>query len=454
MNKNVLLKILALSCMLILQACGGGGDDDDDSQGGGSGGTPSVAPDVTTDTRNEQILLTGVLIDAGAVSGVDYTTPTQSGETDLTGEFEYLEGEDIQFSLGSANLGNAVLAGTVITTPSISGGTPTDPTPTVNLTQLLQTLDVDGDPTNGIEISNDAVQAIENNSLNIDLIQTSDEFASNADILTLISNGGQTSAVTELVDPNTAGGLLVSNIVSVNNYLGAWEMDIPAALNPENETFLRAFLIFLDDSTFVFGSITESDFSNTPEGHAFGLEWGTYAFVNGTASPTGFNLDLSVQYDTNGSKGIFDSGDNETFVSIPVISFGDNDFVIRFTDESVPADIQLTRSPNSNNDIVGLWLEDRDNANELPTIQFFPNGTAYFIEDPNVSEAGVPFIEMFRYDLDLTAGTLALEVGATSNPNATGTTGSVNLSSVSVLDNLFTFAEDGDTSSFTRVTPR
>jgi hypothetical protein len=87
------------------------------------------------------------------VAGLHYETPTYSGTTNSAGEYNYLPGETVTFSVGGITFGSS-LAGPVVSPLSlVSGATdPTDPVVT-NIVRLLLTLDDDGDPNNGITIS-------------------------------------------------------------------------------------------------------------------------------------------------------------------------------------------------------------------------------------------------------------------------------------------------------------
>ncbi len=93
----------------------------------------------------------GVFLDS-AVSGLAYSTETLSGITDAEGTYEYLEGESVTFSIGGLQFPTVVATETV--TPLELAGT-NDPfdSGVVNVVRLLQTLDHDSDPSNGIEIS-------------------------------------------------------------------------------------------------------------------------------------------------------------------------------------------------------------------------------------------------------------------------------------------------------------
>lgn len=117
----------------LLTACAGGG---------GGGGEDSQDPGNSP--------LTGVLVDS-PISGIHYATTTFSGTTNSGGEFKYLEGETITFSIGDIVF-PAVTALTSLSPLDLAGTTDTSDTALVNMTRLLQTLDQDGDPTNGIKI--------------------------------------------------------------------------------------------------------------------------------------------------------------------------------------------------------------------------------------------------------------------------------------------------------------
>lgn len=139
-SNNIKICLLGL-CVVLLTACSG------------SGGSSDSAPQ------------TGRYKDAGAVAGVHYATATQAGTTGTTGEFLYRPGETVTFSIGSIVLGQATAAATVttfdlvgITPPTTGLGIPNN-TPAslsfqqvANISTLLQTLDEDSNPTNGIQV--------------------------------------------------------------------------------------------------------------------------------------------------------------------------------------------------------------------------------------------------------------------------------------------------------------
>lgn len=123
----------------ILYACGGGG--------GGGGSSAPQAPSIST----------GTFVDS-PVMGVQYETATQSGITNSAGEFSYIEGETVTFSLGGIELGTAP-ADEEVTPLDLLGAEDMDDAISkgvadqlVNMLVFLQSLDRDHNPDNGIDL--------------------------------------------------------------------------------------------------------------------------------------------------------------------------------------------------------------------------------------------------------------------------------------------------------------
>jgi len=120
---------LSIAAALALSACGGGGGSD----------TPTAAVGAQT----------GVFVDS-AVEGLSYETSSGvKGTTDAQGHFKYNEGDTVTFKIGGVTLGSGKATGTV-TPAGIAGGE--DSNKFTNLLVLLQSLDTDGDPSNGITL--------------------------------------------------------------------------------------------------------------------------------------------------------------------------------------------------------------------------------------------------------------------------------------------------------------
>ena len=139
----------------MLAGCGGGSGTSTDSSG--SGTSAAVVP------------LTGVFLDS-VVQGLHYRTATQQGDTTTSGEFKYLPGETVTFSVGYITLPVA-LAKPVMTPLDLAGSTNPVDQKLVNMLVLLQTLDADADPANGIAIPPGAA-ALAPTGINLDVSST------------------------------------------------------------------------------------------------------------------------------------------------------------------------------------------------------------------------------------------------------------------------------------------
>ncbi len=111
---------------------------------------------------------TGVFVDS-AVAGVTYTTSSGlSGTTNASGEFSYQPGDTASFSIGDVSLGS-VAASAVLTPVEVMGASDTADQKVINLARLLQTLDSDGDPSNGIEITSSTSNTLRGKTLSFDV---------------------------------------------------------------------------------------------------------------------------------------------------------------------------------------------------------------------------------------------------------------------------------------------
>ena len=157
------IRTTLLAFTLVLAACGGGGSSD-----GESGAR------------------TGLFIDS-AVLGLEYQSLSYTGITDARGQFQFVPGEDITFSIGGIVLGT--VAGQSIVTPvnlvtdAVSADNPT----VLNIARLLQTLDNNGDPSDGIEIT-PAVRSAAAPLTGVNFQQSLDDFANDGDVVNLIAD--------------------------------------------------------------------------------------------------------------------------------------------------------------------------------------------------------------------------------------------------------------------------
>lgn len=138
-------------CLLVLAGCGGGGDDDDDEPSApvGPGWTVPFPP---PGAPSSGATVDGIFRDA-VVEGLDYSDGgALSGITGAAGNFQYAQGNTVTFRIGGLTLGS--LAGQPVMTPMHFASTANLTQSINNRLRLLQMLDVDGNPDNGILISN------------------------------------------------------------------------------------------------------------------------------------------------------------------------------------------------------------------------------------------------------------------------------------------------------------
>lgn len=152
MKKNVLS--MAVACILsgaMLTACGGGGDDN----GGGSNGGGNNGGGTDTGSKPQH---TAVFLDS-VVGGLNYQCGDYSSVTNAKGEFLFDDGDDCTFTLGNQRLGSVVLkAGSSLVTPYTLAGD--DKEKAIRIAALLQTLDSDSNPENGITLDKEQVEKL------------------------------------------------------------------------------------------------------------------------------------------------------------------------------------------------------------------------------------------------------------------------------------------------------
>jgi len=149
-------------------------------------------------------LTTGVFLDSSAVEGLGYSTPTMSGNTNRAGEFTYNAGENVTFSLGGFELPTIQAAGTITPVNIFAASDVNDPR-VADLSRLLQSLDVDGDASNGITLP----PTIESLTSDTVLDFGSGNFDAQAQLV--LSQVNETQTV--LVDTNTATAGLTEGLV-------------------------------------------------------------------------------------------------------------------------------------------------------------------------------------------------------------------------------------------------
>ena len=142
MREIILSSIVAL---LVLNGCGGSSSSDSTVPS-----TNNLVEDTTesgSETVDTKKLGKGYYIDS-AIEGVDYVCGSETGITDVNGTFIFEEGADCNFTIGNLVL-REINASSLEDNITIFEDN-------LDVAQLLQTLDLDGNASNGITIDNNA----------------------------------------------------------------------------------------------------------------------------------------------------------------------------------------------------------------------------------------------------------------------------------------------------------
>ena len=139
-SKKIVLSFIAAVGVSVLLACGGGG----------GSSTPATQ--------------TAYFIDS-AVGGLQYTSGSLSGVTGADGSFQYQAGQPVTFKIGNLTLGSVTPGSkNIYPVDLVSGATDQIDANVTLISQVLQTLDDDGDPSNGITLSSSTQNALASGS--------------------------------------------------------------------------------------------------------------------------------------------------------------------------------------------------------------------------------------------------------------------------------------------------
>jgi len=294
----------------------------------------------------------GVLLDS-PVANIGYKTDSSEGLTDDKGQFPYLPGETVIFFLGGLNF-PAVVATGIVTPENIAAG---DSITQTNILQILQTLDADGNPDNGISIIDGANTAFTDTTLDI----TSAEFDSNVVTeLAIIDDG--LSLVNEAQADAHFNNTLKSQIV------GTWMFS-------EGDG-MRNILTFIDDSHYaIFHEHSDAnDDCDDPEGCqiAGSGEFGSYTWDIETKAFTSM-----VISESDGSGGL---GGLAAIASIE-----DNTLKFLIDDEgsSESAVVLFSKISNNSNALIGSWVVGSGNVNNLNILTFLSDSEYVIFHNAN-----------------------------------------------------------------------
>ena len=249
------------------------------------GGSSSSSNNSSTNTQ------TGVFLDS-AVVNIGYRTETLEGVTNSDGKYDYIEGETVTFFIGELEFPPVSAKGTV-TPLDLAGSDNTSDSTVVNMIRLLQSLDEDGNPDNGITITDTA----KNVATQVNFELSINDFESSIAVTTLVANAGSTNTV--IISQNDAIAHFEDTLVDVgenfvanSNISGIWTTSL-------TDNDLLAF-VFFADGTYVHLEVDEEAPIDV-SGETSGMEWGTYS----RNSETGL-LTVTQIFDGNGDTGLTD----------------------------------------------------------------------------------------------------------------------------------------------------
>lgn len=171
------------------------------SCGSGDSGSSDDSTTTTSDTQ------TGQFIDS-VVEGLTYKSTSTSGTTNSSGEFSFVSGETVTFSIGSIEIGSAV--GQKILTPVDFVANADETNSQVNnIATFLQSLDADNNLTNGISITKTM----------IDLVQSSDAINFNQSVTAFADSSQVQNFISNLTSASSAGARVLLSSTTSKNHL-------------------------------------------------------------------------------------------------------------------------------------------------------------------------------------------------------------------------------------------
>jgi pimeloyl-ACP methyl ester carboxylesterase len=103
---------------------------------------------------------TGTFVDS-PVEGLSFRTNSNEGQTDAEGSFTYRQGETVHFSLAGLELGSAPGAAILSPKDLITDAQDSSDPAAINMARLLQSLDADGNLSNGIQLQEELREGID-----------------------------------------------------------------------------------------------------------------------------------------------------------------------------------------------------------------------------------------------------------------------------------------------------
>src|SRR5690554_1241503 len=339
---------LILATSLAIAACGGGGGSSKKNDGPGKGG-------------GDATVQTGIFVDS-PVAGIGYRTATQNGFTNELGEYNYRPGETVTFFIGDLAF-PPVTASDIVTPADIANGKTTLQT---NILQILQTLDADGDPSNGITIREDAAEHFIGAELKLE-----DE-SFDTEVAGILKNIDEKLVLVDEGKANEHFGQTLRSML-----LGSWVYSEGAGK--------RNVLTFFDDDDYIIIHEHGDESADNDSQKAGSVEFGTYSWNTETNA---FNV--SEVLESDGSGGLWHDGSTVTAAKL-----AGNTLTLTIVDSDGEYEVSFTRVASESNPLIGGWYlwEDLDdgaggdpNGRDNENILTFLSGSEYAIAHTNNQE--------------------------------------------------------------------
>lgn len=196
--KKFVNAMVMCAALLMLFAC----SDDDDFVGSTAANSQPVTVKPAVELRS------GIFVDS-PVQGLAFVSGNTQGITNAQGDFIYEFGASVAFSIGGIELGTAGGAEIITPVDMVAGATDETHPVVVNLIRFLQTLDDDGNPANGIVITESVRNLASDRSINF-----------SQSIAAFESDGIVQTAVAELTAVTAAGARTLIPASQAQAHLG------------------------------------------------------------------------------------------------------------------------------------------------------------------------------------------------------------------------------------------
>lgn len=418
-SKRLASIVIAVLAAAQLTGCGGSSDSRSDTPptntggnpSGGNGGNNNGGGNNGGDTGNNPPadVVQGVFVDA-PVAGLAYRTSSGlEGFTDSEGRYNYVAGDTVTFSIGALELGTVTAQGVVtpmtVATALSANASVDAATIAANVAVLLQSLDDDGNPDNGITVTKSVRDAITTAAIDV----TASESTFTASIGGFIANVSAAAQTTlTAVDRADALEHFVSNGKAglAGHYVRADENFEPITQKIVTLTIFRNGSYLLggqyDDSQCdqYQGVPTHADAFSDAKGN--GVEYATYAWDPLTNE---FEVTL-VKRETDGGCGL----------NRPVVD-AENDIGtleatpqgLVFKDRDGEVAYRFVRMEQDANTFQGSWIQPGSLLTDQPFVfSFFPStddglSGRYLMVDasrPEADEDTTPGIEEGCYSVN------------------------------------------------------